>query len=648
MKISVALVFPEIGFYKNAQELFNEHHRSYLEPNDGLQIEYDLEERALPSSQLDQIPSMNFDKYDAIISRGLNCELLRKDLPGIPIIDIPASGNDLIYCLQEIKSRYGSQPVAIIGNNSLIMGSERLADIMKMNVKLYYRHSPSDAYEILDKAVSDGYKIIIGGAETYKYALKLGLKAFMIKTEKAALWHAFSEMKKVVHLNLQQLQKAQFLKTVLDYSTEGILQVGEDHKVQVCNQTAQQILDLKCEPVGKYIQELLGKNQLSQLCKDENSYYCEVVTYKEKKLVVNKVPVRVKTSPVSHIISIQNITQVQNTEKIIRKKLKNLGWVAKYTFPDIIGESAVIRSVIKRAKRYAQIDSDILIIGQSGTGKELLAQSIHSASSRSNGPFVAINCAAISETLMESELFGYVGGAFTGAQSGGKIGLFEQANNGTIFLDEIGEVPLNLQSKLLRVIQEREIMRLGDNKIIPINVRIIAATNRDLFQLSRENRFRLDLYYRLDGLRLTLPPINERGHDVGILAEHLLKEQMNKYGSKGVSISLSEDARELLEHIRWHGNIRQLNNLCLRIVCNGCKNEVDANQIRLLLNSEEKECDSITAHPIANQTETKEPNEKLHIRDLLIYHSYNREKTAKELGISRSTLWRKMKQYDLK
>lgn len=158
------------------------------------------------------------------------------------------------------------------------------------------------------------------------------------------------------------------------------------------------------------------------------------------------------------------------------------------------------------------------LLVQSATGKELLAQSIHNASDRKKGPFVAINCAALSQNLLESELFGYVDGAFTGAQKGGKEGLFEQAHTGTIFLDEIGEVPLELQAKLLRVIQEREVMRIGDNKMILVDIRIVAATNRDLNQYVRENKFRLDLYYRLDVLHLKLPTLNERGHDIGILA----------------------------------------------------------------------------------------------------------------------------------
>ena len=205
-------------------------------------------------------------------------------------------------------------------------------------------------------------------------------------------------------------------------------------------------------------------------------------------------------------------------------------------------------------------------MGESGTGKELMAQSLHSASGRRNYPFVSINCAAIAPSLLESELFGYVDGAFTGAQKGGKEGLFEQAHTGTIFLDEIGEVPLELQAKLLRVIQEREVMRIGDNKMILVDIRIVAATNRDLNQYVRENKFRLDLYYRLDVLHLKLPTLNERGHDIGILAEYLLNRKKEMYCKRLGDIRLTKEAGELLERIEWKGNIRQLNNICMRLL----------------------------------------------------------------------------------
>ncbi|KOA19722.1 arginine utilization regulatory protein RocR [Clostridium homopropionicum DSM 5847] len=644
MKIRVALVFPTIGFFDNVQESFLEHCRTFDEISKDINCQYILEERAVPSSQFTTIEAHDFDYYDAIISRGITCELLRKALTNIPVIDIPVSGNDIIYCLKDALNNFGNQLTAVVGNHSMIMGTDRLAKIMNINVRLYYRYSLMDVKETVDMAYNDGCKVLIGGVETCSYASSLGMKTLIIRTGNTALWYAFSEMKKMVRLHLQQQQKTELLKTVVDYSLEGIIQIDVEQKILLCNHTAKKILNIKEEIVGKGVYEVLGNNRLTEICADENSYFYDIITYSGKKLIVNKVPVRIKNSSIYHIVSFQDITQVQNTEKNIRERLKNMGWVAKYTFKDIIGESTAIKSVIKQAKKYSKIDSDILIIGQSGTGKELFSQSIHNSSKRCKGPFVAINCAAISESLIESELFGYVKGAFTGAQANGKVGLFEQAHTGTIFLDEIGEISLSLQSKLLRVIQEREIMRLGDNRILPVDIRIIAATNKNLFQQAMENRFRLDLYYRLDGLRLTLPPINERGDDVGILAEHLLQKLRKKYHLEETPMLLTDDAKELLKKIKWYGNIRQLNNLCLRIVANDFKGKIDISQIKQILNPEELNSEVFTT---LKNTEIESEEAKL-IRRAMQKYSDNRNKVAEELGISRSTLWRKLKQYGLK
>lgn len=255
-------------------------------------------------------------------------------------------------------------------------------------------------------------------------------------------------------------------------------------------------------------------------------------------------------------------------------------------------------------------------------------------------------------------------GAFTGAQKGGKEGLFEQAHTGTIFLDEIGEVPLELQAKLLRVIQEREVMRIGDNKMILVDIRIVAATNRDLNQYVRENKFRLDLYYRLDVLHLKLPTLNERGHDIGILAEYLLNRKKEMYCKRLGDIRLTKEAGELLERIEWKGNIRQLNNICMRLIVNSDTDEIGAKEIYSVLNQEEwtdgapageqapgevnledrGEVNNAGAK-MAAAAHLREPEETARIREALDYYSYNRQKTAKALGMSRSTLWRKMKKY---
>lgn len=224
--------------------------------------------------------------------------------------------------------------------------------------------------------------------------------------------------------------------------------------------------------------------------------------------------------------------------------------------------SPMMQQVKRLARIYAATESTILITGESGTGKEMMAQAIHNLSSRCHGPFIAINCGAVSESLLESELFGYTGGSFTGARRDGREGLFEAANGGTLFLDEIGDMPYNLQNHLLRVLQERSVRRLGAHNVIPIDVRIIAATNKDLEQAVQEHHFRLDLYYRLAVLLIHMPPLRQRREDVAVLARTLLQRFNEQYGQPH---DLGQDVLDYFQTLPWPGNVRQLANTIERL-----------------------------------------------------------------------------------
>ncbi|MBP1760236.1 MAG: domain S-box, partial [Firmicutes bacterium] len=239
---------------------------------------------------------------------------------------------------------------------------------------------------------------------------------------------------------------------------------------------------------------------------------------------------------------------------------------AKYTFSDIIGESEAIKASIEQAKRAAVTPATVLLRGESGTGKELFAHAIHRSSERQKGQFIRVNCSALAEGLLESELFGYVEGAFTGAKRGGKAGLFEEANGGTIFLDEIGEISLNLQAKLLRVLQEREIVRVGDNRSFNVDVRVITATNANLEAELRAGRFREDLYYRLNVIPVIIPPLRQRRDDIPILVHHLIGSFNQDYGRCVERIS--DEALQILMEYHWPGNVRELENILGRAIIN--------------------------------------------------------------------------------
>lgn len=312
---------------------------------------------------------------------------------------------------------------------------------------------------------------------------------------------------------------------------------------------------------------------------------------------------------------------------------KERGFTAKFTLADIKGSSYNMKLARDEAELFAQSEASVLIYGETGVGKELFAQSIHNASMRRDGPFVALNCAALPETLLESELFGYDEGAFTGGRKGGKKGLFELAEGGSLFLDEIGEISPALQARLLRVLQEKEIMHVGGVRVIPVDARIITATNKDLEQMTAPV-FRRDLLYRLNVLELKIPPLRSREEDVIELFELYCHKKKRFEFSQ---ILLTDDMKEILKRYSWRGNIRELQNVCERFCLymehNARYNDKYAKRCMVKAIGEEKLIYDMTAG-------CDEKNKKEIIREIKRLLAYNNDQVADALGISRTTLWR--------
>lgn len=303
-----------------------------------------------------------------------------------------------------------------------------------------------------------------------------------------------------------------------------------------------------------------------------------------------------------------------------------------YTFHSIITNHPKMLHIIEKAKKVATMEQDILITGESGVGKEVLVQAIHYASARANQPFVPVNCGALPKEIIASELFGHEPGAFTGANPRGKKGKFEFANNGTLFLDEIGELPLDAQAYLLRVLEEREVIRLGGNKRIPINVRIIAATNKDLEQEVKEGRFRQDLFYRINVLHLSIPPLRQRREDIKLLVNHFLSLKTNG------TVHVTKIALDVLEQYHWPGNIRQLNNIIDQALLNDNDNIINIDDLPKNIFLQNEKSKEISDKPIL----TKE-----NLLATLNDTGYNIAKTARLLQVSRTTIYNKMKEYNL-
>ncbi|CAK4828092.1 unnamed protein product [Aphanomyces euteiches] len=358
--------------------------------------------------------------------------------------------------------------------------------------------------------------------------------------------------KNLAQANRESNQLNKHFKQVLDGVDNGILAVDIKGRITIFNEMLETHLKVTAkQAIGRLLKDVLPNHELVQFILQESSEESRVFTLLQNEFIVQRFHLKTEESIVA---TFKNMNETIKMERTLRRELVKKGFVAKYNFQDIIGQSAKIEHTKSISAKLSRTDLTVLIEGESGTGKELFASAIHNASFRNQGPFLAMNFSSLPEDLMESELFGYEDGAFTGARKGGKSGLFEQANGGTIFLDEIGDISLKLQARLLRVLQEKEIMRIGGGKIIPLDVRVIAATNKDLLQMIELGKFREDLYHRLKVLYLHLPELRNRKDDIPPLIQYFMEMNGRNH------MKLLPEVMHHLTQYEWYGNIRELKN----------------------------------------------------------------------------------------
>ena len=373
-----------------------------------------------------------------------------------------------------------------------------------------------------------------------------------------------------------------------------------------------------------------------------------------REVVVDAAPIIINSQLKGSVAVIHDFTEIKrltnelDQAKSIIRKLE-----AKYTFEDIIGEHTRIADAISKAKIAAATPATVILRGESGTGKELFAHAIHNASDRKYSQFVKVNCASINENLLESELFGYEEGAFTGAAKGGRIGLFERGNGGTIFLDEIGEISMGTQVKILRVLQEKEIIRVGGNKSIAIDVRILAATNKNLEKAVAKGQFREDLYYRLNVIPVVIPPLRERKSDISKLVKNFMRKFNQEYGR--LAKDISPEALEILELYDWPGNIRELENVIGRAMISMVSNESEIKSYHLPQLIEEAVHSKVALlkeqpseiSKMGKLSDRMDAFERNYLLRILEINEGNRKKTAGDLGISLRSLYYKLEKYGL-
>ena len=445
------------------------------------------------------------------------------------------------------------------------------------------------------------------------------------------------------------------LQTIFDSGSDGYMAVNNDGMIIMINREFAELLDIPSPvtAVGKHVTEIVKEPRLHEVPRTGKPHHGEIIRINGRETVVMRYPIRkdgiimgsvckVIFKDVGQLLALAEKINFLNKELDYYKSELERVQGARYTVDNLIGSSPVMLKLKETIRRVAQSPSTVLIRGESGTGKELLAHALHTGSPRRFKQFVKVNCAAVPENLLESELFGYREGAFTGARKGGQIGKFEQADGGTIFLDEIGDMPIAMQSKLLRVLQEKEIERLGENRPRQVDVRVVAASNRPLEELIAEGRFRQDLYYRLNVVSIHIPPLKERMEDTVELTMHFIKKFNMEFGLNVRDVE--KEVRDLFYYYNWPGNVRELENIIERAF-----NMVDGEII--CLSHLPQYLQKLGKGPRRNIDKglpaLLDQVEKEAIIETLKSTGGNKMQAARSLGISRAWLYKKMKQYGI-
>lgn len=615
---------------------------------DGPEHKIMLYEGALASS----LPGLQYFEEKGVevivTTRGNN--LFVKDHTKIPVIAVPENRFDIFSPLARAAKKYGPK-VTIFFYREFPKGFAEITEVLDFEPKVKVFHD-ADQLERQLEELQGSYQVIVGGGYVCELASAMGFITEPINLSRESFNTALETAKELAMVRRQERRKSFRLKAILDWAHEGIVATDENGVITLFNRAAENIFSLRsAEVLGRSSQEVLSAAKLDEVIDTGEASMGQILQIGNAVVVANKVPI-INDNQISGIVAtFQSVTAIQEIEEKIRREMTDQKGT-RYSFADIRGNSHPIRAAVELAIKYANTDEAILILGQSGTGKELFAQSIHGASKRKNKPFLAVNCAAIPGNLLESELFGYSEGAFTGARKGGKPGLFELAHGGSLFLDEIGDMPLDIQAKLLRVIQEKEVRRVGGEKLVRVDVRIIAATHQNLLELVGAGKFREDLFYRLDVLRLNIPPLVERKEDLPVLCMEILN-RVSDLSLKQKRAIVSTIA--MRSDYDWPGNVRELENIVRRLsvltkgmpepearaVARQAFNRFCGGRLRYL---PKNNSNNITLHlPVdKNLKDIVAKVEREVILQMVSLCGGDRKQAAAKLGIGRTTLWRKM------
>jgi propionate catabolism operon transcriptional regulator len=585
---------------------------------------------------------------EVVFGGGATGRLLREQLR-LPVVTIARRDIDVIRAL--LRARERSRKIGLTSFGGSVSGVEIMAEILDVDVrKLEFRSTP-ELVACITRAVEDGYSCIVGGGICKTIADSVGGKGFVVVPGDRVIQQALDEARVIAASQRRNQQEAERLRVILHSVKEGVVGIDSNGKIDLMNPVAAEMLRLDAEKVlHGPIPEALRTAGLHRVLESGEAEVDQFRRVGGVDLVISAMPFSVSEDTRAVVATFTRASRIQDLDRKLKERLYSKGFVARYRMGDLKGSCEALVKLRDKATQYAATDAAILIQGETGTGKEILAQGIHAASPRRDKPFVAVNCSALPESLLESELFGYEEGAFTGAKRGGKQGLFELAAGGTLFLDELADIAPSLQVRLLRAIEEKEIMRVGGDRIIPVDVRIVASTYKDLAQEARGGQFRADLYFRIATLKLHSVPLRERIEDIPALLESLLE----RYHIPEILLPLPLSAAVLsrMASHTWPGNVRELDSLAQRYAALAGMAGGDG-QALLLEIMEELALEAMPAcadkptrlavdYGVPLKERMREHEQDI-IAEILRQTGDNKAEAARQLGVSVNTLWRKLR-----
>ena len=597
----------------------------------------------------------------AVISRGGTANMI-KEVMDVPVLVAEANDFDILTSLLD-ATEVSSEIAYVLSSDYSIDDLSWVVERFKIDMRPYFFKTVDELSESILLARREGRGVVVSGSDkAYSISRHYGLPCILVNTGRRTMEELIRRALLIGEVRDREVRHRQQLSTSLNLVIERVFFLDADDRVSLVNDQGLELLGQidESKVIGQHLWQY-GEG-LESIIKARRHKSAQVVTFRGKTMLLHSAPVFAKEKFLGTVISLTSALEVERMEHRVRREAHSSGMVADTGFDDMEGVAAApsMRACLARARNFAASNGTILITGESGVGKDLLAQSIHNGSNRRHQAFVAINCAALPLTLLESELFGYEEGAFTGAKRGGKPGYFELAHGGTLFLDELGLLPVHVQMQLLRVLQSKQVLRVGGRKMIPVDVRVLAATNADLAASVRDGTFRQDLYYRVNVLHVDIPPLRKRPEDVPLLAARYLPV-LNRENGRSIS-GISPELMAAFQNYDWPGNVRELMNYLMRLVVSS-----PGPQLRL----EDLEASGIDlshVETVGGPVEIRPGHDYQyngHVEDgagylklrpgdmesmegeIIRWHMAkykgNRAKVCEDLGISRTTLWKKLK-----